>query len=136
MKFLIVEDDFTSRRLLQQYLSEHGTCLIAVSGKEALQAVKESLENNDPYDLICLDIMMPEMDGQECLKYIREIEAKRGIRCPASVKVIMISSLTDTANMVTAYCTGCEFYLVKPIDRKKLLSVMTDLGVLQPSACG
>ncbi len=63
MKSLIVEDDFTSRNLMQIYLADMGPCHVAVNGREAVEAVTESLNEQKPYDVICLDIMMPEMDG-------------------------------------------------------------------------
>ncbi len=82
MKTLIVEDDFTSRVLLQEVLKRDGTVHIAVNGKEAVDAVRAAMDAGEPYDLICLDIMMPEMDGYEALKEIRAIEESRGIRSP------------------------------------------------------
>jgi two-component system chemotaxis response regulator CheY len=54
MKTLIVEDDFTSRVLLQELLKSYGPSHIAVNGKEAIDAVRMSLEKEEPYDLICL----------------------------------------------------------------------------------
>ena len=78
MKTLIVEDDFTSRLLLQEILKIYGPVHIAVNGKEAVDAVHLALELGEPYELICLDIMMPEMNGQESLGKIREMEEARG----------------------------------------------------------
>ena len=65
MKTLIVEDDFTSRLLLQEILKRFGEIHIAVNGKEAVAAVRSAMDAGVPYDLICLDMMMPEMDGRE-----------------------------------------------------------------------
>ena len=65
IKTLIVEDDFACRKALQIFLSEYGNCFIAVNGCEAVEAVRQALDEDQPYDLICLDIMMPEMDGHE-----------------------------------------------------------------------
>jgi len=78
MKCLIVEDDFTARKLLQTHLSEYGDCFVAVNGQEAVDAVLEALEQRHPYDLICLDIMMPGMDGQQTLQAIRQLEQEYG----------------------------------------------------------
>ena len=79
MKTLIVDDDFTNRLLLQEILKVHGPVHVAVNGKEAVEAVAAARDNKeDPYDLICLDIMMPEMDGQEDLKIIRADEDRAG----------------------------------------------------------
>ena len=74
MKILIVEDDFGSRISIQKMLSPFSECEIAVNGKEAVDAFTQSLESGAPYDLICMDIMMPEMNGKEALKIIREKE--------------------------------------------------------------
>ena len=82
MKYLIVEDDFAARRLLQRYLSNYGDCDIAVDGNEAVEAFRQAVDEKEPYDLICLDIMMPNMDGHEALKVIRQIESEHGITRP------------------------------------------------------
>ena len=76
MKALIVEDDGMSRLLLEHILAPFGECHTAVNGKEALEAFREAQERNTPYSLICLDIMMPEMDGHTTLKAIRELDLK------------------------------------------------------------
>ena len=77
MKTLIVEDDFTSRVVMQKILKDQGPVHIAVNGKEAVEAARLAVETNDPYNLICLDIMMPEMDGHQALKQIRMVENNR-----------------------------------------------------------
>ena len=79
MKILIIEDDFASRKILASILSSYGKCDLAVDGIEGLKAVSQAYRNNEPYDFICLDIMMPKLDGQETLKIIREMEKERNI---------------------------------------------------------
>lgn len=130
MKFLIVEDDFAARRLLQLLLSEFGECFVAVHGQEAVAAFKQALTENDPYDLVCLDIMMPEMDGHEALRRMRQLEEQKGIRGLDGVKVIMTTALCDSQNILGAFREGCEAYIVKPVARHKLIQEMTKLGLL------
>ena len=74
MKILIAEDEFVSRTKLEKILSSYGECHVTVDGSEALLAFKAALETNEPYDLICLDILMPKMDGHEALQEIRKME--------------------------------------------------------------
>lgn len=131
MRTLIVEDDFVCRRLLQKLLSPYGDCDITINGKEAIEAFLLALDEDESYDLICLDIMMPEMDGQEALKKIREIEKEKGILGLDGVKVIMTTALKDSKNVFGAFKTGCEGYLVKPIDKKKLIEEIKKLELIE-----
>ncbi|KAF0215132.1 MAG: two-component system chemotaxis family response regulator [Geobacteraceae bacterium] len=131
MRTLIVEDDFISRRILKDILSSHGDCDIAIDGKEAVQAFRMALDENKPYELICMDIMMPNMDGQEALKKIREIEKERGITGSREVKVIMTTALDDPKNVVEAYYKGgATSYVVKPINKGRLLGEIRGFGLL------
>lgn len=130
MKILIVEDDFVSRRILQQILSPYGVCDIVTNGVEAINAFTLALEEQEPYDLICLDIMMPEMNGQEVLKEIRKIEQEQGVFGLDCVKIVMTTALGDSENIKRAFREQCEAYLVKPIDKKKLLNMLTQLGLI------
>ena len=134
MKCLIVEDDFTARKLMQIYLSEFGKCFVAVNGKEAVQAVTQAFDEDEPYDLIALDIMMPEMDGIEALKAIRNLEKERGITGLDTVKVIMTTAKGQSQDIFDAFNTGCEAYLIKPIRKPDLIDEIRKLGLLTESA--
>ncbi len=131
MKTLIVEDDFTSRLLLQELLKSYGQSHIAVNGKEAIEAVRIALEANEPYDLICLDIMMPEMDGQEALGKIRAQEEVRGTISSNGAKILMTTALNDIKNVSSAYGSLCDGYLVKPIDNARLLEELRKLTLIE-----
>ncbi len=131
MRVLIVEDDFTSRKLLQTILTPFGDCDIAVNGKEAVDAFKEALDSGKPYELVCMDIMMPEMDGQEALRAIRSIEKDKGLRGSDEVKVVMTTALDDPKNVVEAYYKGgATSYVPKPIDRQLFVHLLRNLGLV------
>ena len=130
MKTLIVEDDFTSRLLLQEFLKDYGPSHIAVNGKEALQAARNALEAGAPYDLICMDIMMPEMDGQEALKEIRALEEAQGINSSNGAKVVMTTALGDLKSVSNAYISLCDAYLTKPIQKAKLMEELRKLNLI------
>ena len=121
MKTLIVEDDFTSRLLLHEILKRYGTAHIAVNGKEAIEAVRAAMDAGAPYDLVCLDIMMPEMDGYQALKEIRGMEEARGILISRRSKVFMTTALDAMKNVIQAFHGLCDAYLCKPIEKAKLL---------------
>ena len=130
MRFLIVDDDEISRKLLVKILSDYGHCDVATNGVEALKAVRRAWEAKAPYDLVTLDIMMPEMDGQEALCEIRKLEDTAGIHGPAGTKVLMVTALEDTKNIISAFRAGCEGYVVKPIDRRAIVDKLAELGLL------
>ena len=131
MKILIVEDDFASRKLMQKFLSPYGRCEAVVDGEEAVSAFKEALEGDQPYDLVCLDIMLPRMDGQQVLKQIRAEEERRGILGRDGARVIMTTALSDTRNIISAFHSQCEGYVTKPVSKEKLLAEIQELGLLQ-----
>ena len=130
MRSLIVEDDFSSRLLLQELLAPYGQCHTAVNGSEAVSAYGMALDAGQPYDLICLDIMMPEMDGQAALKEIRALEELKGIDSTHGAKIVMITALGDIKNVSAAYQQLRDGYLVKPVDGAKLLGLLDELKVL------
>lgn len=130
MKVLIAEDDFISRRLLQAIVSPYGACEFAVNGREAIEAFQLAWEEGAPYDLICLDIMMPEIDGHEVLQKIRTLEEERGIYGKSGVKVIMTTALSDPRVIMRAFKEQCEAYLIKPIDKQKLLDTIKEFGLI------
>lgn len=127
MKSLIVEDDFTSRLLLQELLKGLGTIHVAVNGQEAIDAVKKELKWGDHYDLICLDVMMPGVDGQEALQSIRAMEKEKGIFSSEGCRVIMTTALDDAKNIRKAFYNLCDGYLVKPIDKESLMKELKRL---------
>lgn len=127
MKTLIVEDDFVSRILLQAYVRPYGPYDVAVNGKEAVQAVKLAIEAVDPYDLITLDVMMPEMDGQQALQEIRSLEREAKLQ-PA--KIIMTSALSSDTIVYSALRGQSDAYLVKPIQRRRLIQELFALGLV------
>ncbi len=121
MKTLIVDDDFISRRVLLDILSSYGDCDIAIDGDEAVQAVRLSWEERKPYDLICMDIIMPKMDGLEALKKIRKLEESLGVKSRRQAKVIMLTAVDDPKTIIDSYFkVGASSYLIKPINSEKI----------------
>ena len=124
MRVLLVEDDFASRLLLQTFLSRYGECHIAVNGREAVEAFRSALERKEAYDLVCMDIMMPEMDGREAVRKLRALEEARGIFSTRGAKIIMTTAVDDFREVVRCFQDLCDAYLTKPISLVKLLRQM------------
>lgn len=131
MRILIVEDEFTSRKLLTALLSDFGECDTAADGVECLERFKASLEEGRPYDLVCMDIMMPNKDGHQALKEIRTHEREMGIQPADETKVIMVTALNDPKTVVKAYYKGgAAAYLPKPIEVENLHAILRDLALI------
>ena len=126
----MAEDDFTSRKILQIILGKYGEVDIAVNGSEAIKAVKLALARHDNYDLVCLDIMMPLKSGQETLKEIRQIEKEQGIMDGDGAKVIMTTALDDSSNVMSAFRSQADGYLVKPITANAIENKLRELELI------
>lgn len=130
MKTLVVEDDFTSRLLMQELLKGFGVTHTAVDGQEAVEAVRLALKTGDPYTLICLDIMMPGLDGQQALREMRFMEEEKGIFSSDGAKIIMTTALSDMKNKIDAFAGLCDGYLTKPIHKKDLVDELRKLSLI------
>jgi two-component system chemotaxis response regulator CheY len=128
MRILIAEDDFYSRKLMLACLSPVGVCDVAANGLEAWEAFTDALDEGKPYDLICLDIMMPEMDGQEVLKKIRDEEDKRQIDRHSRSKILMVTALDEMKVIMSSYHSLCDGYIMKPIEHAMLLEKIREIG--------
>jgi len=124
VRMLLVEDDFASRLLLQTFLSRYGECHVAVNGKEAVEACRSALEQGLKYDLICMDIMMPEMDGREAVRQVRALEESHGIFSSSGAKIVMTTAVEEIKEVIHCFQELCDAYLMKPIDLAQLLSLM------------
>ncbi len=133
MKTLIVEDELTSRVMLRELLKRYGAPHIAMNGREAVETVGLALEAGAPFDLICLDIMMPEMNGQTALKRIRQLEADAGLTAQNRARVIMTTAHSDKENVLEAIQGQCDYFLVKPIDGRTLLVELMRMGLIPQS---
>lgn len=130
MKIMIVEDDPVSRKLLEHFLSPYGECRMAETGREAVELFAKSLADDDPFDLICLDIIMPEMDGLEALIKIRSMETEHGSFNYRRAKVIVITSLDDLRNAMASLKLMCQEYIQKPVSREELIAKLCRLGLI------
>jgi two-component system chemotaxis response regulator CheY len=130
MKILLADDDFISRKILIKLFGEYGEHDVAVDGEEVINAVSTALRENRPYDLICLDIIMPNMDGQEALRKVRELEAENGILPGKGAKIIMTTGMKDRENIMDAFNEQCDAYLVKPFKKETVLQTLNELNLL------
>jgi len=129
MRILIAEDDFGSQQFMKELLSAYGDVDVAVDGEEAVNAFQIAWEDKNPYDVVFMDIMMPEKTGHEAIQEIRQLEQKMKVHIKDEVKIIMSTVLDDPKNVVKAYHKGgATSYIVKPVDKDKVELEMEKLG--------
>ena len=132
MRVLIVEDDFIGSRLMKKFLEAECFCHLAFDGREAIEAFEAALKEEKPYDLLFLDIMMPEVNGIDVLKTVRRMEEERGIGPDKGVKVIMTTAMNDADVIMESFNARCDGYIVKPVRREKTLRRDREPGVSPP----
>jgi len=134
MNSLIVDDDYTGRLLLQKLLQPYGNTHVAVDGNEALDAFLLGHRKGMPYDLICMDILLPCMNGRDVLARIREWEATQGVASP--VRILMTSVLSDRESIIGSFREQCDGYLTKPIFKEKIVEFLYASGLLPRPVMG
>lgn len=130
MRFLIVDDEQTTRSMNVALLADFAECEEAVTGSEALAKVKAAYEMNAPYDLILLDIVMPEMDGHATGKAIRAFEKELGVPSDKRIKIVMVTALNSPQAAMDSFSSAqSAAYVVKPVTKESLLGVIAKLGL-------
>jgi len=130
MKSLVVEDEFTSRVLLHYVLSGYGECHIAVNGEEAVDAFHAALANGAPYNLISMDIRMPEMDGNEAIRRIRAIETEGHLLSTPAVKILLVTAVENPEEAEQLPHARSDARIGKPIEATKLLQELRKLALI------
>ena len=125
-----MEDDVASRLLMETILSDYGEVYACENGELGLEAFSEALIADAPYDLVCLDIEMPVMDGQLMLTELRTLETQRGRRPYQGVKVMMVTIHRDSNNVLTAFREQCDAFVVKPVDKDSIETQIKELGLI------
>lgn len=121
MKILVVDDEVVSRTKVQTIVESLGECEAVAGGKDAMVAFEKAMASRAPFDLITLDIAMPEMDGTDVLNKIREIEKEKNVPKEKRVKILMVSALRDQDSILSCAMSDCDGYIVKPFDQKKII---------------
>lgn len=130
VKCLVVDDDELGRELIIHYLDGVAECDMASNGALAVEMFRDAFELGNPYGLMILDIVMPEMDGHTAAKEIRQIEKEWGVPTNGGVTIIVLSSLNTPGDVIQAYVSArSAAHLLKPVQPEKLLATLKKLGI-------
>lgn len=126
MKILVVDDEYVALTKMTTLLSPYGECDAATHARQAFELFKNASESGEPYGLITIDIHLPDIDGIELLKMIRQSERHFG---GAIAKKIIISVEGSAHNVTLAARNECDAFLVKPVTRATLADKLASIGV-------
>lgn len=129
-RILVVDDNETNRMILLKMVESFGCFARAVkSGAEALKVLKDETRGHDPFDLVLLDLRMPQMDGEQTLSAIKKDPDKK------DVAVLVLTSVGVRGDVARLEALGCAGYLIKPVKQSQLFdAIVTVLGLQEGKA--
>jgi len=130
MRALIVEDTLINQEFLKMIL-EGWDCVVVESGEDGVEAFTSALEEETPFDVVFMDIMLPGMDGLQALEHIRHVEQRKGVAAADEVKAIITTALDDDSKASRAYIHGkAVSYITKPVREEKVQSELRNFGLM------
>jgi Response regulators consisting of a CheY-like receiver domain and a winged-helix DNA-binding domain len=129
---LIVEDAPVNREFLLLALKPHGDCLAVSTGEAALMEHRRAMDEDRPFDLILLDILLPGIDGLKTLELMRAAEDAKGYPEARRPRVIVTTVLDDDRTASRAFINGhAVSYLIKPFRVRQLAEELQKLGLIE-----
>jgi two-component system chemotaxis response regulator CheY len=130
MQILIAEDVTLIQKMLQKMLGPYGEITFVRSGREAFQKFQRTLTTQEYFDLICLDINIPEINGLDVLKNIRAAEKLNHVPLDKRAKIVIVSSTNEADVVMKAIKLGCDGYIVKPFSQEKIIAELKKLKLI------
>lgn len=131
-RFLIVDDDEMSCEVLELFMTEYAACDIAPNGRIGYELFEKAIIDGHPYDLVCSDVDMPELDGHKMVGLIRAKEESLSIAGYTPIRVFMISASGSPMDMSQAILeNNCDDYIVKPFQRESLKVMLQKYDLLE-----
>lgn len=132
LKILVVDDEQVIRKFLGNVLKRYGECDMACDGKEAVDLYRAALGSGKPYDLVVMDIMMPDMDGMEATRRITRMRDESDVPGAGDSRVLMLSCLDDAEHLASAqFEAGADAYLTKPVEMQNIIEALLGLGLIE-----
>lgn len=115
LRSLVIDDELTTRLVLEEALLSHGTCASAATAREGFALFREAWERKAPFHLLILDLMLPDLNGNAVLKALRQFEAEQHVPLEARCIVIVNTASEEMKDLHTSLALGADGYLLKPI---------------------
>ncbi len=131
MKILIIDDDASSRQMFRAYFEQFGQCDTSSQGYDGITAYKNAINQGQAYDLVVIDIILPDLSGDKIMEIIRTEEDLHKISDLSRSKIVLTTSLDDEINRQIAekLTKGLETYYVKSFAVEGLSEKLAELGI-------
>ena len=133
MRILIADDETVSREKLRLIMTHFGDAEAFESGDDALKAYEKAHKEKKPYNLIMLDINMPNKTGIQVLLEIRASETILNLSDKEKAIVLMVTSKTDKVHIVSCVQAGCDSFIAKPFDLIIVSEKLAKFGITKTS---
>ncbi len=131
MKALVIDDVKQNCRVMQALLARYGTCDTAATGREGVASFHNAWKKVSPYELIILDIMLPDMDGLKVLEVVRKMEGAMNVAAEQRAHVLIVSSMDPSDHIMKARELGFDAWITKPIFHKELVEALRRCGLVE-----
>ena len=129
-KILIVDDSASMRESFTAMLGSLAECHLAVNGREAVDLIRQARGKGENFDIVIMDIIMPEMDGLTAVKEIRKFESETGWSGQETLTIIIVTTIKDPSRILMAqYECGADAYITKPFDEETVLQTLSNNGL-------
>lgn len=121
LRVLVAEDNLVNQEVISRMLKQEGitNLTMACNGAKAIDFVKESIENNENFDLIFMDVQMPEVDGLKATKMIRK-------NLQYNKPIIALTAFADESNVKECLNSGMSGFITKPISKTNIKKVLVE----------
>ncbi|MCA8974280.1 MAG: response regulator [Planctomycetes bacterium] len=131
MKSLVIDDQITARTLLRCILESYGVVDDVSTGQDGLRMFKNAVDQGEGYDLICIDLGLPDLSGMQVLTDVRDTEDSMGLRRgKGAATVLMITGNSDPSRATEAFDNQVDGYLEKPVSYENLIEALAGTGLL------
>ncbi len=131
MKSMVVDDVALNCRMLKALLEPYGDCHMANDARTTVQLFQKAWKTSAPYNLICLDIQMPDIDGLKLLQVLRQMEEKMVIEEDRRARIMMVTGSDVQETHRKARALGCDAVIVKPIHRDDLMKLVKEWKLVE-----